>query len=155
MLSLVTFALAKLHFLSPLQSFMIGLVVALLVWMWVSAAKNASIPGPFSVPLLGSVFVLCQMLSNEKRHKVRVDLAKKYGSIFALQLGSGQFVFLNDIHVIKEAFITKGEIISDRVQESPSHPLVAMFGYGKGIGSANYGKEFKESREKRRKLEKQ
>ena len=73
-----------------------------------------------------------------------MDLAAKYGKMYALEIAGGQTVFLNDVKVIKEAFITKGDIISDRIQKSPSDPLFSMIGFGKGFGSANYGKQFKQ-----------
>jgi hypothetical protein len=39
-------------------------------------------------------------------------LAKKYGKIFAFKIGPKEFVWLNDIETVKEAFVTKGELIS-------------------------------------------
>ena len=79
-----------------LQSVLIILLIALSTFLILSNQRSR-IPGPFTIPIFGSVFVLPGFLSRKARHTVRVDLAKKYGKIHAVYLGNVPFVFLNEV----------------------------------------------------------
>ena len=146
MASFILFALARVHSLLTLQSALVAVITALSVWLyWMSNGKKTPLlPGPFRIPYFGSISVLAQFLSNKSRHQLRVDLAKKFGKIYAIHVGKFQMVFLNELELIKEAFVTKGEIISDRLPVDPSNKLTTRFGQGKGIGGAKYDRDFKE-----------
>ena len=149
MLSFVFLALAKLQSLASLSNLLIGIATTLSVWLYCANAAQRKrfglpIPGPLRVPLFGSIFALPHFLSDKKRHQYRIKLAKQYGRICTVFLGKIQFVFLSDIDIIKEAFVTKGEIISDRMRSNPPSAISVKFGEGKGIGAADYGKDFKE-----------
>ena len=144
-MSLLMLAIAKLQLLPALQSFLIGLVGVLLIWLYRGPGrKNGAIPGPFRFPFFGSVFYLATFLDNKRRHQMRLEAAEKYGKIYAFHIGPVQMVVLNDVNLIKEAFISKAEIISDRPQPKQPNPTSDLFGRGKGIGDVNYGKDFKE-----------
>lgn len=56
-------------------------------------------PGPFSLPLVGSIYVL-----GNKPYIKLIELKKKYGNIFAMDFGSYRGVVLHDIDIIKKAF---------------------------------------------------
>ena len=145
-MSLLMLAIAKVQLLPTLPSLLMGLVGVLLIWLYRGPGKtnDSMIPGPFRLPFFGSVFYLAAFLSNKRRHQMRVDLAEKYGKIYALHIGPIQMVHLNDVDLIKEAFITKAEIFSDRPQPKRPDPTSDLFGRGKGIVDVNYGKDFKE-----------
>ena len=105
-------------------------------------------PGPWRWPILGSVSVIPAVISDVKRHQLRTVLAEKYGKILSFKIGSLNVVWLNDMETIKEAFVTKGEVMSDRMS-SDSKSFFAISGdlakySGLGIGETNYGKAFKE-----------
>ena len=143
-------ALARLQSLPTLQSFMVAAAFALSFMFILTSAKSRRqrhpdsampIPGPLRLPLFGSLFVLAKFINNKTRHQFRLDMAKEYGKIFAMYIANLTLVYLNDIDLIKEAFITKGDVISDRPPPSADNPMDE--GRDKGIASANYGKEFK------------
>lgn len=145
MASFILLMLAKLHTLVSLQSCLVGLVATLSVLLFrrSKSVKNP-VPGPFTIPIFGSIFVLPALLSPYRRHQIRCDLAIKYGKIYRFQIGKLKAIFLNDVGLLKEAFITKGEIISDRGGANRDDDIAVMFGAGKGIGASNYDKDFKE-----------
>ena len=94
-----------------IQSLLLVFAIILAFWYLSLIAKkndSSSIPGPFRLPPFGSIFVFSRFISVEGRHDFRVDLAKKYGEIYAVVVGKINLVFLNSPEVIKEAFVTKG-----------------------------------------------
>ncbi len=65
-------------------------------------------PGPTSIPLIGNAL----SIDPKSPHTSLIQLAKKYGDIFSIKLGSERVVVLNSTEVIKEAY--KGLEISHR-----------------------------------------
>ena len=132
-------------------SFLIGITLTL-AFLYLKnyhgKSKNSLPPGPFRFPLVGSASILPKVLSNVERHQLRIDLPKEYGNILSFGLGKINIVWLNDLESIKEAFITKGDIISDRTSSKISSPLAVGGVFekysGLGIGEANHSKAFKE-----------
>lgn len=143
--SLLLSAFVKLQTMVSLQSLLVAVVAILSVFLLkISKSGKNPPPGPFSIPLFGSIFVLPGLLSPWRRHRSRVELALKYGKIYQFQMGKMKVVFLNEVALIKEAFISKGEIISDRLRpEKDDNSMQAVLA-GKGIGNTDYGKDFKE-----------
>ena len=146
------------HFVTPrkfvnmeLGTLLFGLALILLI-IWAKnnqRGKSAALPpGPLTLPFLGSIFVLPGIISDERRHQLRIDLAKKYGKILRFRIGNLTFIWLNDMNTIKEAFVAKGDLISDRTWSDGrsffgAQDELAKF-TGLGIGEANYNKAFKE-----------
>ena len=104
-------------------------------------------PGPFRLPFIGSLFVFPLLFSDETREKLWTDLAKKYGKILHFQVGSLKIIWLNDLETIKDAFIGKGDLISDRRLAEGTNLFGLSPALGRysvlGIGEANFGRAFK------------
>lgn len=64
-------------------------------------------------------------------HVMLTGLAKMYGSIFRIDLGSQHVIVLNDFEAVRDALVAQAEIFSDR----PSVPLVAILTEKKGNGA--------------------
>ena len=128
------------------QTLLVAFVLVLTLWLYhLSSTKSRKrIPGPFRLPIVGSISVLPAFLSNIKRHKIRVALAKQYGDICVVYLGKMPMVLLNDMRLIKEAFVTKGDIISDRMPPSRNDMFAKRIGEGVGLGGISYGKDFRD-----------
>ena len=127
------------------QTLLIGVVVGLGICLsYLTSLRNkfASLPGPLCLPYFGSIFALPKMMSITRKDRTLIEFAKRYGDLFAISIGETQLVFLNDLQLIKEAFISKGELVSDRL--SPTDPLTVVISGGKGIISTNLGKEYRE-----------
>ena len=126
------------------------LVASLLIFLWFrrNGSRIRLPPGPFRVPYVGSVTIIPDFMSNKKRHQLLIDLARRYGNIFSLAVGQLNVVFLNDMETIKEAFVTKSDVISDRTSEKAGSILGVSGEFekyaGLGIAEANFTKAFKE-----------
>ena len=93
-----------------IQSVLIFLILFLVLWHYYSLPSNLP-PGPPNLPLVGSIPFLRLPL-----HSRFTDWKKKYGDVVSMYLGGQLVVVLNSYEVIKEAFITKGDVSSGRIQ---------------------------------------
>uniref|UniRef100_A0A8C8VH63 Cytochrome P450 2U1 n=1 Tax=Pelusios castaneus TaxID=367368 RepID=A0A8C8VH63_9SAUR len=75
-------------------------------------------------------------------HLLLTGLAKVYGSIFSLFVGSRPMIVLSDFEAVREALVGQAEVFSDR----PSVPIVAMLTKKKGIVFAPYGPVWRQQR---------
>lgn len=75
-------------------------------------------PGPLALPVLGSVGFFRDF--KHRRHFALQEACKRYGQIFRVYAGTQLVVFLNGYDVIREAFVKKAAIFSDRPNWLPS-----------------------------------
>ncbi|XP_043937254.1 cytochrome P450 2U1-like [Protopterus annectens] len=69
-------------------------------------------------------------------------MAKTYGNIYSLFVGSDPLIILNGFHTIKDALVNQAHVFSDR----PRDPLFIKASNMKGIITAPYGQPWKEQR---------
>ena len=133
---------------STLQSALIAVVFALSILFlrstWQKLNVPLSIPGPLRLPFIGCLFVIPRftLSRGEKREQFRVDMVKKYGSVYQITLFKVTFVFLNDVDSIKEAFVHKGDLISDRAPYTG--PISGD--RTKGVVQAMFDKDYREKK---------
>ncbi|XP_075718879.1 cytochrome P450 1B1 [Rhinoderma darwinii] len=84
-------------------------------------------PGPFPWPIIGNA-----MQMGSSPHLAFVELAKKYGEIFQIKLGSQKVVVLNGDRVIRHALLQKGADFAGR-------PGFASFKFVSGGRSLAFG----------------
>lgn len=83
--------------------------VLLVISYWFLTIPRGIPPGPAGLPLVGYIpFV------KRKAQDTFTEIAKKYGPVFSIYLGSRLTVVLNDFESTKEAFIKQGDIFSGR-----------------------------------------
>ncbi|XP_013924892.1 PREDICTED: cytochrome P450 2U1-like [Thamnophis sirtalis] len=75
-------------------------------------------------------------------HVLLTGLAKMYGSIFRMDLGSRHVIVLSDFEAVRDALVTQAEVFSDR----PSMPIVAILTEKKGVVFAPYNPVWKKQR---------
>ncbi|XP_072015045.1 cytochrome P450 2J4-like [Amphiura filiformis] len=93
---------------------------ALFLFMaWLFRRPSNMPPGPWSVPILGSLpyLVLAKYMSPMETHRMFEAIARKYGNIFSLNAFGYHVVVLNTYEAIKEAF--QNPLLNDR----PSNTL--------------------------------
>ena len=73
-------------------------VIVLLLLLALSKIWRNSPPGPFGLPVFGSLFQL-----GDSPHVALSEMAKVYGSVFSIRLGWRKAVVLNSEDVVKEA----------------------------------------------------
>ncbi|MEE6460478.1 hypothetical protein FKM82_000983 [Ascaphus truei] len=75
-------------------------------------------------------------------HIVLTNMAKVYGKIYSLFIGSQLIVILDDFDTVKDALVNHSEVFSDR----PSVPQVTIITKRKGIVFASYGPIWRQQR---------
>ncbi|KAG8196134.1 hypothetical protein JTE90_007869 [Oedothorax gibbosus] len=78
---------------------LLGAFVAIVVFWLEKNRKSKKPPGPIGLPILGYIPFL-----SKKPYIELNELAKKYGSVFSIRLGSQNAIVLNDFQSTKEAF---------------------------------------------------
>ncbi|XP_075057378.1 cytochrome P450 2K4-like [Mixophyes fleayi] len=86
-------------------------------------------PGPKPLPIIGNI----HMIDMAKPHKTLIEMSKKYGSVFSVQLGMTKMVVLCGYDTIKDALINHAEEFTDR----PRTPVFDKILKGNGIVFAN------------------
>ncbi|KAM5164331.1 cytochrome P450 2C23-like isoform 1-T2 [Mantella aurantiaca] len=67
-------------------------------------------PGPRPLPLIGSI----HLIDLNKPHISFMELSKKYGPVFTIQLGMSEMIILCGYDAVKEALINQGDEFVDR-----------------------------------------
>ncbi|XP_072044319.1 cytochrome P450 2J4-like [Amphiura filiformis] len=96
------------------QTVMVCIVIYFLLSFSFKRRMNLP-PGPWSLPLLGNIPILAIGLYRtgvELPEHLLAEMAKKYGKVFKLKIGSKLIVVINGCEYIKEAF--KNHHINDR-----------------------------------------
>ncbi|XP_068089317.1 uncharacterized protein [Hyperolius riggenbachi] len=82
-------------------------------------------PGPKPLPFIGNL----HMLNLKRPQKTFIELAKKYGSVFSVQLGAQKVVVLCGYETVKDALVNHAEEFSDRASV-PIFKDISSNGYG-------------------------
>ncbi|KAF5307945.1 hypothetical protein FQR65_LT06512 [Abscondita terminalis] len=99
---------------------LIALLVLILAWRWFMQRKLP--PGPWGLPVLGYL----PFLNPKAPHETLTALARKYGKVYGLHLGSVYTVVLSDPAMIMSAF--SKEKVTGRAPLYVTHGI--MGGYG-------------------------
>ncbi|ESO84051.1 hypothetical protein LOTGIDRAFT_155365 [Lottia gigantea] len=86
-------------------------------------------PGPTYIPLVGCVQIFLNSLKKGDSRIVYRRFREKYGDVFSFYLGSRLIVVINGLNNLKEAFVKKGDVFSDR----PHMFTIDKVGQGRGI----------------------
>uniref|UniRef100_A0A8C5P9M9 Cytochrome P450 2U1 n=1 Tax=Leptobrachium leishanense TaxID=445787 RepID=A0A8C5P9M9_9ANUR len=137
------------------------------MWVYYKILARNTPPGPTPMPFLGNFFFmlvpgwLLNLLSygtdSEKLikapgktkggvflhpHIVLTNMAKIYGKVFSLYVGTQLVVILSDFDTVKDAMVNHSEVFSDR----PSVPMVNIITKRKGVIFAKYGPVWRQQR---------
>ena len=122
-----------------LSAFLFFIFMVLRIWKKCSSSTPNLPPGPWRLPVIGSIHHLVDSLPH---HRLR-DLAKKYGPIMHLQLGEVTTVVISSPDAAKQVMKTHDANFSDR----PFVLAVAIVTYNfKDIGAAPYGEYWRQLR---------
>ncbi|XP_070577761.1 cytochrome P450 2D15-like [Ptychodera flava] len=94
-------------------------------------------PGPRGLPVFGNLLSL-----GTNPHLTFVEMAKQFGSVFTIRIGSEPIVVLNGYKAVKDTLIAKSLLFAGR----PKMPLTEELTKGKGIVTADYGDTWKTQR---------
>ncbi|XP_066275396.1 uncharacterized protein [Branchiostoma lanceolatum] len=126
---------------SKMELLLLVVLALLAVYLYVQNVRfrRKYPPGPHAWPIVGNLRDLAR-----GPHRVFAEWRLKYGDIFTVWLGPRPAVVLNGQDAVKEALQKHGDIFSSR-------PDLFLWGRtvptrGKGIATAPYGPEWKETR---------
>ncbi|XP_054771827.2 cytochrome P450 2U1-like [Lytechinus pictus] len=94
--------------------------------------RNLPPRGPREWPVLGS---LPSLAGKDMPHVILANMAKKYGPIFSMQMGSFYAVVLSDYSLIRQAFTKSNDEFSDR----PKITMIENVVQGKGLIVSYFG----------------
>uniref|UniRef100_H2YXA4 Uncharacterized protein n=1 Tax=Ciona savignyi TaxID=51511 RepID=H2YXA4_CIOSA len=120
----------ELHFERMISSiYVFGFVFCLVCYLfrWKSRPKNFP-PGPLGIPMLGVA-----PFAGSKLENYLASFYKKYGGVMSFRLGPKDWVVLNDLEAITQAFTKQGESFSGR----PKSVVFDQLTQGCGIVFAN------------------
>ncbi|KAK6479186.1 cytochrome P450 1B1-like [Huso huso] len=113
-------------------------LVCLEAWLWVrNLRQNRRLPGPFAWPVVGNAMQLGQM-----PHITFSKLAKKYGNVYQISLGSNKIVVLNGEVAIRQALLKHSTAFAGR----PNFGTFQMVSGGKSMVFGGYTRLWKEHR---------
>ena len=109
------------HLVQFISNYWILFTFLALLLHWLLREKRRCPPGPFSVPLLGTLSIPGEKV--RPAHLYFHDLALKYGPVFNVKVGSTTITVLNDIDLIRETFVKKSHNFSGRPYQMRYHLL--------------------------------
>uniref|UniRef100_A0A8C5M3Y2 Cytochrome P450 n=1 Tax=Leptobrachium leishanense TaxID=445787 RepID=A0A8C5M3Y2_9ANUR len=84
-------------------------------------------PGPRSLPLIGNLHNM--LMRRQKPHLTFHEMAKEYGPVFSIQMGSKKIVVLCGYEAVKEALVN----YADDFAERPVIPMMTEISKGHGL----------------------
>ncbi|KAG9268172.1 cytochrome P450 1B1 [Astyanax mexicanus] len=103
--------------------------------LWIrNLAHKKRLPGPFAWPLVGNAMQLGQM-----PHITFSKLAKKYGNVYQIRLGSNDIVVLNGDVAIRQALIQHSKEFAGR----PNFLSFQLVSGGRSMTFSNYSEQWK------------
>ena len=109
-------SLATLSLQSCLVFAVLFLLLHRLFWREAELAVASLPPGPSCLPFIGNV----HKLGGTQMHIVTAKLAREqFGGVMTINLSGMKAVMITELKAIKEAYVDKADIFSDRFQ----HPL--------------------------------
>lgn len=94
-------------------------------------------PGPFAWPLIGNAAALGRM-----PHLAFMRLARRYGDVFQIRLGSCPVVVLNGERAIRQALVQQGSAFADR----PPFASFRVVSGGRSLAFSQYSERWKAQR---------
>ena len=118
--------------------------VFLCSYLLLSLVHNKRLPpGPWSFPLLGSVYFYWK-LQKKRPHLFLLEASRKNGNIFSFKIGTQLVVVLHGYATIHEALVKQGEVFSGRPNFLPS--IRKVLKEDEGISFASYNHKWKSLR---------
>uniref|UniRef100_A0A8C5MSM2 Cytochrome P450 n=1 Tax=Leptobrachium leishanense TaxID=445787 RepID=A0A8C5MSM2_9ANUR len=100
--------------------------------------KNKNFPpGPPTLPVIGNL----HLIDIKRPSRSLLELAKKYGSVFSIQMGSVKMVVLSGYETVKSALVDNAEDFSER----PFVPIFEDINQGWGV-PFSHGENWKQMR---------
>ncbi|KAM4694839.1 cytochrome P450 2K4-like [Discoglossus pictus] len=100
-----------------------------LLYGWNTTVYKNFPPGPKPLPIIGNLHII----DAKTPYKTFLELSKKYGSVFSVQMGSQKMVVLCGYETVKEALVNHADEFTDR----PNIPIFKDVSKGYGVVFSN------------------
>uniref|UniRef100_A0A8D0HMY1 Cytochrome P450 family 2 subfamily AC member 70 n=1 Tax=Sphenodon punctatus TaxID=8508 RepID=A0A8D0HMY1_SPHPU len=110
--------------------FIVPMLVLTLVFLWkCSHFWNSSFrdypPGPKPLPIIGNLHIF----DVKRPYRTMLELSRKYGAVFSIQMGLQKMVVLAGYETVKEALVNQADAFAERARV----PLFEEFSKGYGV----------------------
>ncbi|XP_041474256.1 cytochrome P450 1A5-like [Lytechinus variegatus] len=105
----------------------------------VARSGGRPLPGPRGIPVFGNMF----SLDKNSPHLSLIKLAKVYGNIFKIQMGSRQVLVLNGLKAIQNALVNQALVFADRPVMFTLKAINDGNIYGPSLSFSQYSEEWK------------
>ncbi|XP_078503729.1 cytochrome P450 2K1-like isoform X2 [Lissotriton helveticus] len=95
---------------------------------WKRSIANNFPPGPRPLPLIGNL----HLLDLRRPQKTFIELSKKYGSVFSIQLGMKKMVVLTGYETVKDALVNHPDEFGERAHIPILEDINNGFGFSHG-----------------------
>ncbi|KAM4694848.1 cytochrome P450 2K1-like isoform 1-T1 [Discoglossus pictus] len=95
-----------------LLSFILCLCLICLLYGWNTNIYKNFPPGPKPLPVIGNLHII----NKKEPYKTFLELSKKYGSIFSIQMGAQKMVILCGYETVKDALVNHADEFSGRAK---------------------------------------
>ena len=127
--------------------FLVPSITLVVVWIthaWVKRRLEKLPPGPFPIPILGNLLHL--IIAGTTRHRYFATLAKEFGPIFFLQLGSIPVIIVSSPTIAHKLLHTHDKTFASRPPFTNARLLMGEEYGAKAVTFLPYSDEWKEAR---------
>uniref|UniRef100_A0A674J3C0 Uncharacterized protein n=2 Tax=Terrapene triunguis TaxID=2587831 RepID=A0A674J3C0_9SAUR len=113
----------------PISIFLLFVLTLLFIMktekFWNSNFQEDFPPGPKPLPIIGNLHIM----DLKRPYRTMLELSKKYGPVFSIQMGCQKMVVLSGYETVKEALVNQADAFAER----PKVPVFEELSKGYGV----------------------
>ncbi|XP_053880118.1 cytochrome P450 2K4-like [Malaclemys terrapin pileata] len=113
----------------PISIFLLFVLTVLFIMktekFWNSNFQEDFPPGPKPLPIIGNLHIM----DLKRPYRTMLELSKKYGPVFSIQMGCQKMVVLSGYETVKEALVNQADAFAER----PKVPVLEEISKGYGV----------------------
>ncbi|KAM9155771.1 cytochrome P450 2K4-like [Pangshura tecta] len=118
-----------MEWMDPICIFLLFVLTILFIMktekFWNSSFREDFPPGPKPLPIIGNLHIM----DLKRPYRTMLELSKKYGPVFSIQMGCQKMVVLSGYETVKEALVNQADAFAER----PKVPVFEELSKGYGI----------------------
>ncbi|XP_044864500.1 cytochrome P450 2K6-like [Mauremys mutica] len=118
-----------MEWMDPISIFLLFVLTILFIMktkkFWNSSFREDFPPGPKPLPIIGNLHIM----DLKRPYRTMLELSKKYGPVFSIQMGCQKMVVLSGYESVKEALVNQADAFAER----PKIPAFEEISKGYGV----------------------